>query len=165
MDAVLEERITWLAEAATAVGAKALVVPTLGEVRTGPRDRERLATYFGALTKALPNTPMVWEPGGLWDAEEAEPFAAKLGVAYAFDPLDVPPAPLRVRELPKPARGGSIAYLRIKGIGARARLGEGALAVIIEAIASRADAETIFVAIESPRSVREATRLLQLVEA
>jgi len=151
MDEGLEGRITWLGKAAEAAQACAVVVPTLSDVRTGPRDRERLQAYFEVLGNAMGDTPIVWEPGGLWEAEDALPFAEGMGVVCAFDPLEV-----RVRH-------SGIAYLHVKGIGARTRLGEGSLTMVVDAIEELEDAETIYVAIESPRSVREATRLRQLV--
>ncbi len=151
LDESLEANIEWLAQTAKAIAARAVVVPTLGEVRTGPKDRERLSAYFERVQAALGDVPVVWEAGGLWEAEEARRVADSLGVTYAFDPLDamVPSGPL--------------AYLRIRGMGARTRLGEGALTQVVDAVEMLVDAKEIFVAIESERSMREATRLKQLL--
>jgi hypothetical protein len=76
-----------------------------------------------------------------------------MSVTYAFDPLDAE------------VRSGPLAYLRIRGMGARTRLGEGALSMVVDAIERLSDATEVFVAIESQRSVREATRLKQLLSA
>ncbi len=152
LDDALEASLTWLAEAAGAARAVAIVVPTQSDVRTGPRDRERLATYFERLRRDA-GRPVVWVPGGLWEAEDAVALARELGVVCGLDPLEAMLVPA----------GGALAYLRVLGMGARARLGESALATIVEA-ASECDAERTFVAIESARSFREATRARALAD-
>jgi hypothetical protein len=131
------------------VRACAIVVPTLGEVRTGPRDRERLAAYFDRLRQGSERR-IVWVPGGLWEPAEALTAAREMGVGFGYDPLEAPAA----------ASG----YLRVRGIGARARLGESALSTVAEAALASGEEETL-VTIESERSFREAVRLRALIES
>jgi uncharacterized protein YecE (DUF72 family) len=161
IDDGLEGEIAWLADTAKAIDARVVVVPTLGEVRTGPKDRERLEAYFALLRNALGDVSVVWEAGGLWEQDEARRLADEMSVAYAFDPLDAELQ--RSAALGSRSHAGSLAYLRVRGMGARTRLGEGALSMVVDAIERLSDAREIFVAIESQRSVREATRLKQLL--
>ncbi len=151
MNDELRKSIEWLGGAAQALGARAIVVPTASDVRTGPRDRDRLTAYFEALQEAAPGVQLAWEPGGLWEAEDARPFADELGLIYAFDPLEVQATPAQA------------AYFRVRGIGARSRLGEGTLMAVVDAIEALGEPEAVYVSLISPRSVRAATRLRQLV--
>lgn len=151
MNDELRQSIEWLGSAAQALGAQAIVVPTPTDVRTGPQDRARLTEYFRALHEAAPDIRLAWEPSGLWEAEDARPFADSLDVLYAFDPLEVQATP------------ASAAYFRVRGIGARTRLGEGTLTMVMDAIEALGDPEAVYVSLISPRSVQAATRLRKLV--
>ncbi len=145
MDAELEARLTWVKDAAEALGARALVVPTTPEVTPGQRDRDRLAAYFALLPRAE-GRDLVWSPRGLWEREEVERLADREGVLAAFDPLEDP--------IPE----GPVLYARLRTIGARSRISSGMLVDVVERLAET-EADEAFVAIESPRSFKEAAAL------
>ncbi|UJR81779.1 hypothetical protein [Sandaracinus amylolyticus] len=143
------EGAQWMARAHDALAADAIVLVTGTDLTPGPRDRERLATWAGHLAGGGKRR-IVWQPGGLWDIDEAATFANSLGVVCAFDPLE------------SPAPTGEIAYARVRAIGARSRLGEGLLSAIVESIAA-SDAATIYLAIESELGFKKARRVSELL--
>lgn len=142
-DDELEARFAWYLEALEALDAMA-VVPTGSELSTSRKDRDRLADLFGRIPDARRR---IWAPSGIWNDEEAHPFARKLGVTPAFDPL--------ADESP----GGGLAYVRLKALGGRQRFSEGILYELLDALEGFEEA---YVAIESPRSFDEAMRLQKL---
>lgn len=138
----------WAVRAAEILRARFVVVPTGSELTTGQRDRDLLSAWverFGATTERR----IVWHPTGLWDREIALPFARKLGVLLAFDPLEAEP----------PA--GPLLYARLRAIGLRTRFDETMLLDVLDALQS-SDAEEAFIAIESGRAIKEASRLAAL---
>ena len=166
-DPDLERELGWLVNAIEAVGASFLVLPTAGDLTTGKRDRDLLREYIERLqallakrredpTQAAPQAGattrplrIVWEPRGLWEPEDAIPFAMELDVLYAFDPLDsaVPP--------------GEMVYARLASIGNRTRFNEGLLETVWENILEARPIHA-YVMIDSPKSFREAERLRQI---
>jgi hypothetical protein len=119
------------------------------ELTPSPRDREALAAFAGRMREA--NAPqLVWQAGGPWEAEQAIAFAQKLGIIPAIDPLQ--PAVFE----------GPIAYARVRAIGVHARLGDGTLARIAEALLAIGSADT-YVALESGEGPRRARRLAQIL--
>lgn len=141
----LDDGLKWIAAAQKATGAH-LVLPSHG-LTTSERDRghfERVLSILGAC-----GTNLIFAPGGLWEVELAAPFCEKNGIVCAYDPLtdDSP--------------GGDIIYVRVAAIGARQRFSEGLLEDIIDALAD-SGGSTAFVAIESPRSFREAQNLMRV---
>ncbi len=145
-DEELEAGLGWFLEAAAALDARVLVVPTEADITTGQRDRDRLAAYFDRIPR---DRVVVWAPSGLWEPDQAHRLATKLGIQAAFDPLEdpVPPDP--------------IVYGRMRAIGGRQRFTEGMLMDAFAEIVA-AEPDEAFVAIESPRSFKEATRLVQI---
>jgi hypothetical protein len=141
----------WLIESGTALAADAIVVSTGADLTPGPRDRERLARWAGHLLSRS-QRPVVWQPGGLWESEDAEALATSLGLVCAFDPLE------------GPAPAGPIAYARVRALGARARLGDGLLRSVVDVL-SEASAETVYLAIEAEDAVRKARRTSDILEA
>lgn len=142
-DEGLESRFARYLEALDVLDAIA-VVPTGSELSTSQKDRERLIDLFGRLPDARRR---VWAPRGIWNDEEAQPFARQLGITCAFDPLE------------DASPGGDTAYVRLTALGGRQRFSEGILYELIDALADFAHA---YVAIESPRSFDEAVRLDKL---
>ncbi|MGE0787973.1 MAG: hypothetical protein AB7S26_20025 [Sandaracinaceae bacterium] len=138
-------------EAADAIGARFVVLPTDAALTTGKRDRDLLRAYVDAWPRRA-GRQLVWHPSGLWDAELATPFAEQLGVLCAIDPLESPVAP-----------GQTIVYARLRAIGLRHRFSETLLSDAVDAIREAGVGEA-FIAIESPRSFREASRLRELAE-
>lgn len=135
-------------EAASILGVRFAVLTTGGDVTTGPRDRALLGAW--AERWSGDDVELVWQPTGLWDPEQAIPFAYELGVHYAFDPLATDRLPT-----------GDVVYARLRAVGLRKRFHESLLEEALEAI-EQTEAEDAFVAIESPASFREASRLAQL---
>lgn len=119
------------------------------ELTPGARDREALEAFAGRAREAQ-IAPLVWQAGGLWEAEEAIALAERLGIVPAIDPL----APA----LPR----GPVAYARVRAIGLHARLGDGTLARIAETLLAL-PAEDVFVAIDSGEGSRKARRLAQIL--
>jgi uncharacterized protein YecE (DUF72 family) len=142
-DPAKAEGAEWIARAHDALGADAIVLATGRDLTPGPADRERLARWAARL--GARGRRVVWQPGGVWDVEEAAIFAAKIGVVCAFDPLE------------GAAPAGDVAYARVRAIGARARLGEGLLSSIVDAIAD-APASTVYLAIEADDAIKKARR-------
>ncbi len=136
-------------EGADALGARFVVLPTDGRVTTGQRSRDALAAWFERWP-ADERRQLVWHPTGLWDPELAAPFAGKLGALHAVDPLE--------QDLPV---GAPVLYARLRAIGMRARFHETLLLDALDAIEAAAP-EQAWVAIESPRSFKEACRLQEL---
>lgn len=143
------EGADWLARAHDALAADAIVLATGRDLTPGPRDRERLERWVARL--GARGRRIIWQPGGVWDTEEAASFAQKMGIVCAFDPLE------------GPAPAGEIAYARVRAIGARARLGEGLMSSIVDAITD-APAATVYLAIDADDAVKKARRALALLE-
>lgn len=148
-DDAMRAAFEWTREAADALGARFVVLPTGGDLTTGQRDRDLLAAWFEAFS-AREGRDLVWHPTGLWDFEIARPVAEKLGVLLAFDPLET-----------EPPGGDRLLYARLRAIGARSRFSETLLLDLLDAVQG-SDADEAYVAIDSPRSFKEAARLAQL---
>ena len=150
LDDELEAGLRWLLEAADALRVRAIVVPTDADTTTGQRDRDRIAAYFERIPRE--GRKVVWAPSGLWEPDLAQPFAARLGIDLAFDPLeDLVPE-------------GEVVYGRLRAIGGRQRFGPDALADVVDKVLE-SDAREVYVAIASPRSFKEAEKLAQLAAA
>lgn len=150
-DDAMRAALDWTREAVERLRARFVVVPTGPELTTGQRDRDLLAAWIESL--ALPEgREIVWHATGLWDHEIAAPFARKLGVLLAFDPLES-----------DPPEGERVVYARLRAMGTRSRFDETALLDILDAVVS-SDADEAFIAIDSPRSFKEATRFTQLAQ-
>jgi uncharacterized protein YecE (DUF72 family) len=148
-DEDMEAAFDWTLEAAEALSAKFAIVETGGEVTTGQRDRDLLAAWMERWSS---DARLVWHPTGLWDPEIAFPFAKRLGVVWAFDPLEAEPPE------------ASLLYARLRAIGLRNRFGETELLEILDAVAY-AGADDAYVAFDSPKSFDEARRLAQLASS
>jgi hypothetical protein len=138
-----------LLAAVTALEPRFIVLVTGVELTPGPRDREALTTFVERLRQA-DAPPLVWQAGGPWESEQAVQFAQRLGVIPAIDPLQ--PVPF----------SGAIAYTRVRAIGVHARLGDGTLARIAEALIEIGAADT-FVALEAGEGPKRARRLAQIL--
>lgn len=149
-DAALEAGQKWIAESAKQVDAAFVVVPTGSQVTPGQRDRDRLTAYFTRL-RGLTEARLVWAPTGLWEAETALQFAASMGVDLAQDPLR--------DELVQ----GKQVYIRLRALGARRRFSDGMLEDLLIKL-EEAEADEVFIAIESPQSFKQATSLIALAK-
>lgn len=142
--AEVDAGIDWLTRASDILGAFAIVLATGAELTTGERDQERLAAFAARL--APTGRKIIIAPRGLWEPEQAIPFALKTGTIYGFDPME------------HDAPGGSFLYARVKPMGARPRLTQGALAQIGERIAV-SGCEQAYVCVDSERSFADMKRL------
>lgn len=149
IDEGLKDRVVWLREALGALRAFALVVRTSAEVTPSKRDRDRLAACLDLVR--VDGVQLVWEARGMWEPDEFAARAVELGTVPAFDPL-LTPAPLV----------GPFQYARVRTVGQRARISEGLLYDIDQALAG---SERAYVAIESGQSFRRATELQALFDA
>lgn len=140
----LDAGAEWLTRAADILGAFAIVLATGAELSTGERDSELLAAFAARL--ATERCRVVVAPRGLWEPEQAIPFAQRTGTIYGFDPLehDAPP--------------GDFVYGRVHPMGARPRLTEGHIAQIAARVVA-AGADEAYVSIESERSLQDMKRL------
>lgn len=141
----LNKALKWIAAAQKATGAH-VVLPSHG-LTTSERDRGHLERVLATLGQC--EAKLIFAPGGLWEVELAAPFCAKNGIICAYDPLtdDSP--------------GGDVVYGRVAAIGARQRFSEGLLEDIVDALAD-SGGTTAYLAIESPRSFREAQNLVRV---
>jgi len=150
-DDAMTAAFEWARENAEILEARFVVVPTPSDVTTGQRDRDLLAAWFERF-EPPEGCELVWHPAGLWEPEIAAPFARKLGVRLAFDPLEAEPS------------DEPLLYARLRALGMRTRFTETLLLDALDALQSSEAAEA-FVAIESPRSFKEASRLAELARA
>lgn len=148
-DDAMEDALSRCIEGAEALGARFVVLPTGGAVTTGQRDRDLIAAWLERWP-ASERRRLVWHPTGLWDPEIAAPFARRLGVMHAIDPLE--------HEIPA---GAPQLYARLRAIGLRSRFSETLLLEALDAI-EQASVEEAWVAIDSPKSFREAVRMTEL---
>lgn len=147
-DAAMEASFARTSEAARILGVRFAVLATGGDVTTGPRDRTLLREWIARWPADA--GALVWQPTGLWQPEQGIPFAAQLGVLYGFDPLEAEHLPT-----------GSVVYARLRAVGVRKRFPEDLLEEALDAV-SQTEADDAYVAIESPASFREASRLATL---
>jgi uncharacterized protein YecE (DUF72 family) len=89
-------------EAATALEARCLVVPTSPEVRPTQANRERLLGLFSRLPRT--GVLLAWEPSGLWEPEDVHFTARGIGALAVVDASQVDPPP------------GPIVYTRLRDI-------------------------------------------------
>jgi uncharacterized protein YecE (DUF72 family) len=148
-DETLETGFAWLRASADAMKADFVVVPTPASLTTGQRDRDLVAAYVERLRAGAPARQLVWAPTGLWEPDAAQVFAARLGILCAFDPLEAP------------VPDGPIVYGRLEAIGGRQRFGDPLLRDVAEVLAA-SEAADAYVAIASPQSFQQASRLAQI---
>ena len=145
-DDAMETEFERMREAATILDVRFVVLTTAGDITTGRRDRDLLRAW---VERWKGQRTIVWQPTGLWDPELAAPFAEKLGAIYGFDPLETEAPP------------GALIYARLRALGARKRFDETQLLEVVDTLET-SDADEAFVALNSPASFREASRLVQL---
>jgi uncharacterized protein YecE (DUF72 family) len=144
-----------LAEAVQALGAAAVLYPTLPAVSPDPRNRE-------AITAVLRATPggarAVWEPHGPWEYADAAALATRAGAVLAVDPLNLA-APYETEKVPPPP--GPIGYFRLPLVpGMRSGYDPERLEEIALALAGYEEAWVIFAHGEAWRDARRFRKLL-----
>jgi len=142
-DKASSEALGQALEATEALGAGWVVLQTPPSVTPTARSRERLAAFVEKLPRS--ERRIGWEPRGLWQDDEAEELASKLGVSLIRD----------ISRSPAPA--SPIVYSRLRALGSAARLRMSAIERAAQELASASEA---YVVIEGPGAVR-ATALLR----
>jgi uncharacterized protein YecE (DUF72 family) len=142
----LEVELDAMLKAAKLLEARVLVVATSTDVTPSKLWRDRLEKLLDRLPRDA--NAVVWEPSGLWEAEDAAAQAKKWGITVAVDPA---------RD-PMPA--GPVAYGRLRASGGTRAFSTAALHKIAEAIGERRDAYVLF---ETPSALKEGKVLRALV--
>jgi uncharacterized protein YecE (DUF72 family) len=150
-DDELESRFRWVLDAADALAARVVVLPTPADLTPGGRDRELLQ----ALVARLPRPEgrrYVWEPSGAWEREDAEALARSLELVLACDPLH------------KPAPPGEVVYARLRALGGRRSFSAGLIEDLLARLTEH-EADEIYVVFDAPRAAKHAADLLALAAA
>jgi uncharacterized protein YecE (DUF72 family) len=128
--------------------ARCFVLRTAPDVTPTALWRDRI----GKLLARIPHdaTRLVWEPGGVWETEDAAAQARAWDATLAVDPTKeaVPPGPS--------------AYVRLRALGGTRAFGSTALGRVVEAVGPRRE---VFAVIETDSALVEAKRLRALVQA
>jgi uncharacterized protein YecE (DUF72 family) len=127
--------------------ARCFVLRTPPEVTPTALWRERI----GKIAAKFPRdaTRFVWEPGGVWEVEDAAEQARSWDATLLVDPAkDTVPA-------------GAVAYVRLRAIGGTRAFASSALERIVEAVGPRRE---VFAIIETDSALAEAKRLRRVVQ-
>jgi uncharacterized protein YecE (DUF72 family) len=129
-----------------ALQARCFVLRTPPEVTPAQVWRDRI----GKLIERFPRdaTHFVWEPGGVWEIEDAAAQAKAWGIVLAVDPAREAVAP------------GPVAYLRMRALGETRAFGAVALERVVKGVGARRE---VFAVVETDTALVEAKRLRQLV--
>lgn len=73
-------------EKAEALAAKAIYIPTGGDLTPGDAHRERLGSFVDTVA-ADQGRPILWEPSGLWTIEQTREAADEAGVVPVYNPF------------------------------------------------------------------------------
>jgi uncharacterized protein YecE (DUF72 family) len=126
--------------------ARCFVLRTPPEVTPAAVWRERIAKLAARFPRDV--THFVWEPGGVWEIEDAAVLARACNLVLAVDPAR--------EQVP----AGPTAYLRLRALGETRSFGASALERIVAAVGSRRE---VFAIIETDSALVEAKRLRGIV--
>ena len=143
----LDAEIDGALAGADALQARCMLVATPPEVTPAPIWRDRLATVIARLTRDA--TQVAWEPRGVWEIDDAQRLAQKLGVLLVVDPL---------RDAPPP---GPTFYGRLRAMGETRSYGTSALERVVATIGVRRD---VYVVIETASALTECKRLRTILQ-
>jgi uncharacterized protein YecE (DUF72 family) len=129
------------------LGARAVVLRTPPSIRPGTVAAKRFLAVAERVKKMAPI--VVWEPGGLWEREDAQDLVEGTGIVVAADPLR------------DEVDGEGVVYARLRGLGSDRRYHAGRLEEIVVALAN---CEEAFIVFDTHDSFAEATRLRKLIE-
>ncbi len=144
--AAMEAEVERMLALVSTLRARVLVLKTPTQVTPARVWRDRMAS----LSQRLPRdaTRVVWEPSGIWEAEDAARQAHALGMVTSVDASrDEVPA-------------GPVAYCRLRALGETRSFGPSALGRIIARIGDRQDA---YVVLETDGALAECKALRRLV--
>jgi uncharacterized protein YecE (DUF72 family) len=125
----LDEALATSLEAASALEARCVVLPTPASVRPTAANKKRLAAIFERIAKD--GTVRCWEPTGLWEREEILAAARSFGVIPVLDAAREQLAP------------GPITYTRLRALGKSAALGAATIERVAERLRRRREAFVI----------------------
>jgi uncharacterized protein YecE (DUF72 family) len=145
---IVDREIEDLKKVAFTLEARVMILRTPPEVTPAPVWRDRIARAFERLPRDA--TSLVWEPHGLWEAEDAAAAARKWGVVLAVDAAREPVPP------------GPVAYTRLRALGETRSFGPSALERVLEAIGPRRDA---YVVLETEGALAECKTLRRLAQS
>ncbi|MCA9584945.1 MAG: DUF72 domain-containing protein [Myxococcales bacterium] len=131
----------------TTLESRAVLLRTPIDVTPGPVWRDRMQRMLDRLPRDV--TSVIWEPRGVWQAEEAAEQAKRWGVVLAVDPLR--------EEVPD----GPVAYVRLRELGATRSYGLSQLDRVAQAIGQ--DRRDAYVVIETSGALKECKTLRRLV--
>ncbi len=149
-DEDIRKGLDWTIKAAEALNADVVIIPTPVGFATSRRERDLLTAFASRLPRDR-KLIWVWQPSGLWDPDKSYPFAEKLDLICAFDPLREPPPP------------GNILYARLPTIGAQTHVSESMLDAVLETLA-QPHIKTAYAAFDSKRAFQQARQLKRLAQ-
>jgi uncharacterized protein YecE (DUF72 family) len=130
-----------------ALQARCFVLRTPADVTPASIWRERIRRIVDRVPHDVTN--FVWEPSGLWEAEDATAAARSWGIVAAVDPArEAVPA-------------GPVAYLRLRALGETRAFGAVALERIVRAVGERRD---VYAVVETDTALKEAKRLRTIIK-
>lgn len=144
----LEAELEAMLTTAKVLESRLFILPTHADVTPSKLWRDR----FAALIARLPQdaSTIVWEPGGLWEHEDAAVQAKKWGIVLSVDASrDIVPV-------------GPVAFARLRRLGGTRAYSTAALTKVATAIGERRDA---YVIIETDGALKEAKTLRGLVRS
>ncbi|MDP9152055.1 MAG: hypothetical protein M3O36_19195 [Myxococcota bacterium] len=143
--AALDAELDAARAAIDALQARCFVLRTAAEVTPTTLWRDRISKIIERIPHDA--THFVWEPGGVWEVEDAAAQARKWQVVLAVDPArdPVPRAP--------------VAYLRMRALGETRSFGPAALEKIVQSVGARRE---VFAILETDSALAEGKRLRQL---
>jgi uncharacterized protein YecE (DUF72 family) len=141
-----ETELAAMLKTATLLEARVLLIATPSDVTPGKLWRDRLEKLLDRLPRDA-NT-IVWEPGGLWEIEDAAAQAKKWDIVVGVDPA---------RDAMPP---GNVAYGRLRAAGGTRAFSTAALQKVADRIGERRDAYVVF---ETTNALKEGKILRALV--
>jgi uncharacterized protein YecE (DUF72 family) len=140
-----EKELAAAQAAIDALQARCFVLRTPADVTPAQVWRDRIAKIVERFPRDV--THFVWEPSGVWEAEQAAEQAKSWGVVVAVDPAHDSVAP------------GPVAYVRLRALGETRSFGPIALERVARAVGERRE---VFAVVETETALAEAKRLRQI---
>ncbi|MBN1655587.1 MAG: hypothetical protein JXA30_17600 [Deltaproteobacteria bacterium] len=147
----MQKALDWTLESADALGVEAVVIPTPSGFATSRRERDLFASFADRLPRDKRRI-WVWETNGLWDSDKSYPFAEKLGLICAFDPLM------------EAAPQSDVLYARFTALGVRTHISESMLSEALRTLI-KPSIKTVYAVFDFKGSTRRAKLLKKLAQA
>ncbi len=134
-------------ETARILESPVIVVPTPPSVTPTAANRKRLADLVAKLPMDV--VRVAWEPAGLWEQDEAQLLAHKIGVLLVRDAAREPLPP------------GQVVYTRLRGLGEASRLSSVRAGKIARSLHSCRDA---YIVVETDSPMKASKMLRERIE-